>query len=99
MTVAVRFARAAERQILDATIWSIANRAASPALFETELASALALIKTFPDAGERARTRRYKNARVVVLPETGHLLVYRRETKRRVRILALLGSRKTSPRP
>lgn len=99
MTVTVRFARTAERDILNASIWWRLNRTASPDLFDQELANALALLKTFPEAGERARTRRFKNARVVVLPETGHLLVYRRETKLRLRVLALFGSKKTPTRP
>lgn len=86
MTVTVRFARTAERDILNASIWWRVNRSASPDLFDRELANALAL-------------RRFKNARVVVLPETGHLLVDRRETELRLRVLALFGSKKTPTRP
>ncbi len=99
MTIAVCFARTAERDILNESIWWRTNRPANPELFDEDLARAVALLRTFPDAGERARTRRYKRARVIVLTETGHLLVYRRETKTRVRVLALFGSKKTETRP
>lgn len=99
MTITVRFARAAERDILNESIWWRTNRPARADLFDDELARAVALLRTFPDSGERARTRKYQNARVVVLKETGHLLVYRRETRTRVRILALFSSQKTATRP
>lgn len=99
MTATVRFARAAERDILDATIWWRTNRTLNPWLFERELAKAIELLELFPNAGERARTRRFKQARVMVLPDTGHIIVYRCEGKARVLILRLYASRATPVRP
>jgi plasmid stabilization system protein ParE len=95
----LKFSLRAKRHIRDAAIWWRTNRLAAPDLFDEELLHALEMIELFPDAVERARTRRFPNARVKTLPETGHLLIYRRETKSRVNILALLVSRKTQVRP
>jgi plasmid stabilization system protein ParE len=96
----LRFSKHADRDIDSAGIWWRTNRPLAPDLFDDELERVVKIIKTFPDVGMRSITRRYaRGARVMVLPDTGHLLVYRRETKTRVRILALLVSKKTIVRP
>jgi hypothetical protein len=97
--ITVVFARKAERAILDASIWWRTHHTTNADLFDDELKRAVELIAIFPDAGERARTKRHKNTRIIVLRETGHLLLYRRETKARVRVTALLVSRMTAVRP
>jgi plasmid stabilization system protein ParE len=97
--IEVRFSQQAERDILDANInWRIHHEQNRDAL-QRELRDALDLVKRHPEAFPRTRTRRYKNARKLVLQESKYLLIYRQETKRRVRVLALLVGRATHTRP
>ena len=97
--IRVRLSKTAERDILDATIRWRVHHSTSVDLFQDELVAAIELIELFPDAGHRARTTRYKNARVIVMRKTGYLLVYRRETKARVLVLALRASAATPVQP
>ena len=97
--IEVVFSKTAERHVLDAIIrWSV-HHPQRPNLLDDELQRAVALIKEHPDVGPPARTRRFKRARVLVLRESEHLLVYRRVTRERVRVVGLYASRATPDRP
>ena len=97
--IEVRFSKTAAQHIIDAAINWRTHHPQKPELFNEELQRAIDLLERHPEIGPRARTKRYKEARVLVMRETEHLLVYRRETKRRLRILALHPSRATPERP
>ncbi len=69
-----------------------------PTAFDDELARVTELILLFPDSSPAVRGLLYKDARVRVLVETGHLLVYRHRGNL-ITVLAVLASRATAQRP
>lgn len=97
--IEVVFSKTADRQVFDAVVRWSAHHPQRPNLLDDELQRAVALIREHPEIGPPARTRRFKRARVLVLQESGHLLVYRRVTKKRVRVVGLYASRATPERP
>jgi plasmid stabilization system protein ParE len=97
--IELRWAKSAERDLLDTSIGWRTHHPAAPDLFDDEISRALEQIMLFPDSAPRTWTSRYKNARIMVLQKTGCLLLYRKESKRRVRILAILAARTTKVRP
>ncbi len=97
--IEVRWARSAERDLLDAAVGWRVHHPSAPTLFDDEISRALEQLMLFPDSAPRTLTSRFKNARIIVLQKSGHLIVYRKESKRRVRILAILASRATKVRP
>jgi len=54
-------------QIIEADGWWRENRQAAPTLFETEVASAYALLARVPEAGQRFTTRRRRGVRRLLL--------------------------------
>ena len=98
MSATIRFAPGAFRDTCAAATWWRTHREAHPDLFDEELRKALDFIRLFPEASPKARTRRYRGARVRVMKETGHLVVYR-YSGASAEILAVLVSKKTSTRP
>lgn len=99
MTIEIEFTRSAERDILDASIAWRTHHSSAPGLLDDELNAALERIQLFPEIAPLTLLRRFKDARRMVLQESGHLLIYRNVTKKRVRVLALLIARKTTERP
>ena len=98
MSIELRFAPRARKDILDNSIWWARHHPSRHLAFDDELTKALELIELFPDIAPRVMGTRYKHARVRVLLETGHLLVYRHRG-RIVTVLAVLVSRATVERP
>lgn len=96
--VQVRLSKSAVRDMLDLGIWWRTHHPGKPDLFGKEFEAAVQLLRQFPEAAPPARTKRYKGARVRVLIETGHLVVYR-YSDRTVTVLGVFASRATSARP
>lgn len=97
--IELRYAKTALRDILDASIHWGTTHTAAPDLLDDEVTRALELLMLFPDIAPRTLTARFKNARKMVLAGSGYLPIYRRESKTRVRILALLAARATAIQP
>jgi hypothetical protein len=98
VTIELRFAARARKDILDNSIWWAKHHPSRPLAFDDELTKAFELIELFPESAPRVMGTRYKHARVRTLVETGHLLVYR-PRGRIVTVLAVLVSRATAERP
>jgi plasmid stabilization system protein ParE len=98
VTIELRFAARARSDILDRSLWWASHHPSKPDAFERELVKALELLEQFPESAPRVVGVRYKHARVRVLVETEHLLVYRYRG-RSVTVLAVLASRATAERP
>lgn len=97
--IEVEYTKLADQTILDALIYWARHHPAAPEKLEEDLDKALELIKTFPEMAPVALTRKFPGARKLVLGDTGHILLYRVVSKKRLRILALLVARKTTAQP
>lgn len=97
--IELRWAKSAERDLLESSLGWRMHHPSAPDLFDEEITRALDQLMLFPEGAPRTLTPRFKNARIMTLPKTGHLLVYRKESKRRVRILAILAARAAKARP
>lgn len=96
--VSVRLSKHALQDMLDLDIWWRRHHPTKPGQFDEELTATIALLRQFPEIAPRALTKSYKNARVRVLVETGHLVVYR-YVDRTVSILRIFASKASSQRP
>lgn len=97
--IELRWAKGAVRDLLDTSTGWRTHHPSAPNVFDDEISRALEQIMLFPESAPRTFTSRFRNARIMVLPKTGCLRLYRKESKRRVRILAILASRTTRVRP
>ena len=98
--VHVEFSRDGLRDLIAVGRWWREHHPARPGRFDDEMATTIAFLEQTPEGAQIALTRRYKNARVRVLRDTGHLVVYRyAKTKRVVTILAVRASKATAERP
>ena len=88
----------AQKDIVNCSVWWMNHHTSRPTAFDDELARVTELILLFPDSSPAARGVRYKDARVRVLVETGHLLIYRRRGEF-ITVLAVLASRAAAQRP
>lgn len=68
--IEVRFSKTAAQHIIDAAINWRTHHPQKPELFNEELQRAIDLLERHPEIGPRARTKRYKEARVLVMRET-----------------------------
>jgi plasmid stabilization system protein ParE len=96
--VSVRVSKRALQDIFDLDLWWRRHHPSKPDRFDEELTATIALLRQFPESAPRALTKSYKNARVRVLVETGHLVVYR-YADRTVGILRIFASKASPQRP
>ncbi len=75
--LSVRFTRRAARHVDEAGRWWLANRPKAPGALREDLARALQLITTQPDAGATARNVRLFGVRRVLLRRVNYHLYYR----------------------
>lgn len=75
--LSVRFTRRAAGHVHEAARWWHANRPKAPAALREELARALQLVTTQPDAGAVARNIRLTGVRRLLLRRVGYHLYYR----------------------
>jgi plasmid stabilization system protein ParE len=99
MTAEVRWSARAARDVVACALWWVSHHSQNVEAFDNELETSLTLIREFPESSPRGRLKTYKTARVRVMAETGHLLVYRVKSRSEVEIVAVLASRKTATRP
>ena len=100
MSWQIQFSELARRVALDEGIRWRTGPSAEPDLFTSELERALELISAMPLSYERARSRRFKNARRAVMQKTGFLILYEVQSKRKIiRILDIIHGRAATQRP
>jgi plasmid stabilization system protein ParE len=75
--LSVRFTLRAARHVHEAGRWWHANRTKAPAALREELARALQLVTTQPDAGAVARNVRLTGVRRILLRRVNYHLYYR----------------------
>ena len=89
--LSVRFTRRAARHVDEAGRWWHANRTKAPGALREELARALQLITTQPDAGATARNVRLAGVRRILLRRVDYHLYYRlvESPSRSIQVVAL----------
>jgi plasmid stabilization system protein ParE len=87
----VRFTRRAARHVDEAGRWWHANRTKAPGVLREELAQALQLVTSQPDAGATARNIRLAGVRRVLLRRVNYYLYYRlvESPSRSIQVVAL----------
>lgn len=65
--------------------------------FEEEFTAAIELLQRFPESAPISTLRRYKSARLKVLVDTGHLLLYRYSKKTGVLLVLAIGASRATP--
>lgn len=89
--LSVRFTRRAARHVDEAGGWWHANRTKAPGALREELARALQVITTQPDAGATARNVRLAGVRRILLRRVNYHLYYRlvESPSRSIQVVAL----------
>jgi plasmid stabilization system protein ParE len=96
----VEYSRDGFRDLIAVARWWREHHPSNEDAFDVEYAAAIELLKQFPEAARIALMRRYKGARVKVLVETGHLVVYRyAKATNLVTVVAVRASRATPEKP
>lgn len=98
--VRVEYSNNGLRELVAAGRWWREHHPANETAFDDELSAAVALLKQFPESAPLAQMRVFRGARLKVLLETGHLLVFRyAKSTRLITVVAVRASKATPQRP
>ncbi len=98
--VTVRFSNSALGEMLAIDRWWRLHHPANSSGFDDEMTDTMAFLERTPEGAPIAQSQKHKRARVKVMTQTGHLVVYwyAKKTKT-VTITAVVAAKATSQRP